>query len=228
MEPNLATTNVLLGIMAAVSVLESLAVIGFFLGAFLLYRRILHLVGGIEERQVAPAAARVNAILDDIKDVTSTVKEEAGRVEWVLSSLPRATRSMPLTVRDAMRRLWTRRLGRSVDSTSEKPQEIRHGHDAHEALALDNGRAANRPAAHDVHEGSNGVIRPDSHDLARHQVRNRAPGANIRAHTASRVAVRQDAHHVHDFRDSHGPPRIYRAALRVSGFLFGSSAKRSI
>ena len=167
MEPNLATTNVLLGIMAAVSVLESLAVIGFFLGVFL-----------------------------DIKDVTSTVKEEAGRVEWVLSSLPRATRSMPLTVRDAMRRLWTRRLGRSVDSTSEKPQEIRHGHDAHEALALDNGRAANRPAAHDVHEGSNGVIRPDSHDLARHQVRNRAPGANIRAHTASRVAVRQDAHHV--------------------------------
>ena len=63
MEPNLATTNVLLGIMAAVSVLESLAVIGFFLGAFLLYRRILHLVGGIEERQVATAGARVQTIL---------------------------------------------------------------------------------------------------------------------------------------------------------------------
>ena len=85
MESNLATTNVLLGIMAAVSVLEALAVIGFFLGAFMLYRRIVHVIGGIEERQVAPAAARVNAILDDIKDVTSTVREEAGRVDRVVS-----------------------------------------------------------------------------------------------------------------------------------------------
>ena len=85
MEANLATTNVLLSIMAAVSVLEALAVIGFFLGAFMIYRRIVHVIGGIEERQVAPAAARVNAILDDIKDVTSTVREEAGRVERVVS-----------------------------------------------------------------------------------------------------------------------------------------------
>ena len=87
MEASLTTTNVLLGVIAAVSLLEGLAVIGFFLGAFLLYRRIVHIIGGIEERQVAPTAARVNAILDDIKDVTSTVKDEAGRAEWVVSSL---------------------------------------------------------------------------------------------------------------------------------------------
>ena len=85
MEGNLATTNVLLGIMAAVSVVEALAVIGCFLGAFVLYRRIRHALHGIEERQVAPLAARVNAILDDVKDVTSTVKEEASRVEWIVS-----------------------------------------------------------------------------------------------------------------------------------------------
>jgi hypothetical protein len=87
MQASLNTTNVLLGIIAAVSLLEALAVIGFFLGAFLLYRRIVRVIGGIEERQVAPTAARVNAILDDIKDVTSTVKEEAGRAEWVVSSV---------------------------------------------------------------------------------------------------------------------------------------------
>ena len=103
---------------------------------------------------------------------------------------------MPLTVRDAMRRLWTRRLGRSVDSTSQKPQEIRDGHDAHEARALDNRRAADRPAAHEVREGSNSVICADSHDLARHQVLDRVPSANIRTRAASRVAVRQDAQHV--------------------------------
>ena len=80
MTGNFATTNVLLGIMAAVSVLEALAVIGVFLGAFLLYRRLLRVIAGIEERQVAPAAARVNAILDDIKEVSSAAKEGAGRV----------------------------------------------------------------------------------------------------------------------------------------------------
>jgi hypothetical protein len=87
MEATLTTTNVLLGVIAAVSLLEGLAVIGFFLGAFLLYRRMVHIIGGIEERQVAPTAARVNAILDDIKGVTSTVKDEAGRAEWVVSHL---------------------------------------------------------------------------------------------------------------------------------------------
>ena len=81
---NLTTTNVLLGIMAAVSVLEALAVIGFFVGAFVLSRRILQVIRGIEERQVAPLAARVSAILDDVKEVTSTVKEEAGRVESIV------------------------------------------------------------------------------------------------------------------------------------------------
>jgi hypothetical protein len=92
MTANLATTNVLLGIMAAVSVLEALAVIGIFLGAFLIYRKMVQVISAIEERQIAPAAARINAILDDIKDVTSTVKEEAGRAEWMLLRVINAVR----------------------------------------------------------------------------------------------------------------------------------------
>lgn len=92
MGANLTTTNVLLGIMAAVSVLEALAVVGVFLGAFLLYRRLLRVIGGIEERQIAPVAARVTAILDDIKDVTSTVKNEAGRVEWIVRRMINSVR----------------------------------------------------------------------------------------------------------------------------------------
>jgi hypothetical protein len=84
METKLATTNVLLGIMAVASLLEALVVIGFFLGAFLLYRRLLRVLAGIEERQVAPVAISVNAILDDIKDVTSTAKEDIRRARWVV------------------------------------------------------------------------------------------------------------------------------------------------
>jgi len=47
----------------------------------------MRVVSGIEERQVAPAAARVNAILDDIKDVTSTVKEGTAHAGWVVSRI---------------------------------------------------------------------------------------------------------------------------------------------
>ena len=44
----------------------------------------MHLLQGIEERQVAPAMARVNAILDDVKDVTSKVHEETDKVDLAI------------------------------------------------------------------------------------------------------------------------------------------------
>jgi hypothetical protein len=80
----LGTTNVLLGIMAAVSVLEALLVIAIGVGAYLAYSRVMTLINGLEERQVAPAMARVNAILDDVKVVSVKVKEEAERVDTAI------------------------------------------------------------------------------------------------------------------------------------------------
>jgi hypothetical protein len=84
MQPNLGTTNLLLGIMAAVSVLEALLVIGVGVAGFLVYRRVMTLVEGLESRQVAPAMTRVNAILDDVKVVTAKVKEETERVDMAI------------------------------------------------------------------------------------------------------------------------------------------------
>jgi uncharacterized protein YoxC len=46
----------------------------------------MDLVEGIEARQVAPAMARVNAILDDVKVVSAKVKEEAERVDYAIRS----------------------------------------------------------------------------------------------------------------------------------------------
>ena len=84
MSGELGTTNLLLGIMAAVSVLEALVVIGMGVAGFMAYRRIMELVNGLETRQVAPTLARVNAILDDVKDVTAKVKEETERVDQAI------------------------------------------------------------------------------------------------------------------------------------------------
>jgi hypothetical protein len=83
MEANLAMTNLWLGIMAAVSVIEALLLVGVGIAAFVLYRRVAHLVAGFEQR-VAPTMLRVNAILDDVKDVTAKVKEETDRVDHAI------------------------------------------------------------------------------------------------------------------------------------------------
>ena len=93
MGPELGTTNLLLGIMAAVSVLEALVIIGIGVAGFMVYKKVMvlaeqgmTLLHGIEARQVAPAMTRVNAILDDVKGVTATVKSEAERVDNAIHS----------------------------------------------------------------------------------------------------------------------------------------------
>jgi hypothetical protein len=86
MEPNLGTTNLLLGIMAAVSVLEALVIAGIGIAAFVIYRRVTELTATLEARHIAPTMLRVNAILDDVKGVTSKVKEETERVDHAIHS----------------------------------------------------------------------------------------------------------------------------------------------
>jgi hypothetical protein len=84
MSGELGTTNLLLGIMAAVSLLEAIALIGMGIAGFMVYRRVMELVTGLETRQLAPAMARVNAILDDMKVVTATVKDETERFDHAI------------------------------------------------------------------------------------------------------------------------------------------------
>jgi hypothetical protein len=81
MSAELGTTNLLLGIMAAVSVFEALVLIGVGVAGVIAYRRVMDLINGLETRQIAPAMARVHAILEDVKDVTTKVKEDTERVD---------------------------------------------------------------------------------------------------------------------------------------------------
>lgn len=81
MDANLGTTNLLLGIMAAVSVFEALVIIGIGIAGFVVYRRVMDLVTAIEARHVGPAMLRVNAILDDVQGVTARVRQETERVD---------------------------------------------------------------------------------------------------------------------------------------------------
>jgi hypothetical protein len=84
MAGNLSTTNLLLGIMAAVSVLQGLLVIGVGVACFIVYRQVMTLIEHVEARHVAPSMVRVNAILDDVKGVTAKVREETERVDQAI------------------------------------------------------------------------------------------------------------------------------------------------
>jgi len=50
-------------------------------GAHVCIERGAGIIDGIETRQLAPAMTRVNAILDDVKDVTTRVKDDTERVD---------------------------------------------------------------------------------------------------------------------------------------------------
>ena len=81
---DLQATNTALIVMAVVSVLEALVLIGIAVGGFMVYRRIMQLVNDLEERQIAPVRAKVDAILGDVKTLTARVSEEAERVDHAI------------------------------------------------------------------------------------------------------------------------------------------------
>ena len=81
----LQTTNVMLGIMAAVAVLQGLLIIGAGIGGFIAYRRVTQLVTDLEARQIAPLRLKVDAILSDVKSVTARVSQQTERVDHAIA-----------------------------------------------------------------------------------------------------------------------------------------------
>jgi hypothetical protein len=79
------TANVALVIMAAVSVLEALVLIGLGVGGFLVYRRAMTVIDDLEARQIAPLREKVDAILMDVKSVTARVSHQTERVDHAIS-----------------------------------------------------------------------------------------------------------------------------------------------
>jgi hypothetical protein len=84
MAPDLSTTNTLIGIIAAVSVLEALVLIGAGIAGFVMYRRVMEVVNGLEVRQIAPLRAKVDDILVDVKTVTDRVAQQTARVDHAI------------------------------------------------------------------------------------------------------------------------------------------------
>lgn len=77
---NLNTTNALLAVMAAVSVLQALVLMAAAIFGVRLYRQVTRTVSEIEQRQIAPLAAQVQMLLTRVDDILADVKGVTGRV----------------------------------------------------------------------------------------------------------------------------------------------------
>jgi hypothetical protein len=85
MPGDLQSLSVPLWIMAAVSVLQALVLIGIGVAGYLAYSRVMTLVNDLEARQIAPLREKADAILADVKSITARVSQQTQRVDHAIS-----------------------------------------------------------------------------------------------------------------------------------------------
>jgi hypothetical protein len=56
-------------------------------GAIQVARKVSRLIDSVEHNQIAPAGARVQSILDDVKAVTSVIKTNAGWIDTFIGRI---------------------------------------------------------------------------------------------------------------------------------------------
>lgn len=92
-----------LWIMAAVSVLEALVLIGVAIGGFIVYRRMTHTISELEARQIAPLREKVEGILSEVHAITARVSHETERVDNAIHTTIDRVDDTAERVRDTVR-----------------------------------------------------------------------------------------------------------------------------
>ena len=83
--PDLSSLSVPLWIMAIVSVLQALLIIGMGVAGYLVYSRVMTLLTDLETRQIAPIREKVDAILTDVQGITARVNQQTERVDHAIA-----------------------------------------------------------------------------------------------------------------------------------------------
>jgi hypothetical protein len=82
---DVSSLGVPLWIMAVVSVLEALLILGLGVAGYIIYSRVMTLITDIEARQITPIREKVDAILADVKGITARASHQAERVDHAIS-----------------------------------------------------------------------------------------------------------------------------------------------
>lgn len=83
--PDLQSVSIPLWIMAVVSVLQALVLIGAGVAGYLAYSRVMTLVNDLEARQIAPLREKADAIMADVKAITARVSQQTERVDHAIT-----------------------------------------------------------------------------------------------------------------------------------------------
>jgi hypothetical protein len=82
---DLTTLSVPLWIMAVVSVLQVLLLLGIGIAGYVEYSRVMALMKDLEARQIAPIREKVDSILADVKGITARVSQQTVRVDHAIA-----------------------------------------------------------------------------------------------------------------------------------------------
>jgi hypothetical protein len=77
--------SVPLWIIAVVSVLQALLIIGMGVAGYLVYSRVMAVITDLEARQIAPLREKVDAILTDVQGITARVNQQTERVDHAIT-----------------------------------------------------------------------------------------------------------------------------------------------
>jgi len=96
---DLTMTNVWLGVLAVISLIEFLMIAAAGLLAYKAYRQVMTVVDNVERVHIAPLRARVDAILDEVEAITGKVKQAQNSVTAVLYGAAHAGTAVAGTVK---------------------------------------------------------------------------------------------------------------------------------
>src|SRR3954464_9391606 len=96
---DLTMTNVWLGILAVISLIEFLMIAVAGLLAYKAYKQVMNVVETVERVHIAPLRARVDAILDEVEVITGKVKHAQDSVAAALQTATNAGSVLAGTVK---------------------------------------------------------------------------------------------------------------------------------
>src|SRR5438094_7724388 len=96
---DLTMTNVWLGILAVISLIEFLMIAAAGLFAYKAYKQVMTAVEAVERVHIAPLRARVDAILDEVEVITGKVKHAQDSVSAAFQTAANAGSLFACTVK---------------------------------------------------------------------------------------------------------------------------------
>jgi hypothetical protein len=103
MTPDLGTTNLWIAVLAIASAGQFLMFAGGAVLLFRFYKRASSSIDALEHEQIRPLLVRVNALIDDVQDITARARNVDDAVRARLEGVESALQSTKSVVQD---RLW--------------------------------------------------------------------------------------------------------------------------